>query len=49
MRRWTTCSCPTSGTTSTLYDIDCVQRILDYFMSSTDGTGTGYNAAGAGG
>ncbi|KAF8663903.1 hypothetical protein HU200_055242 [Digitaria exilis] len=25
----------------TLYDVDCVQRILDYFMSSTDGIGTG--------
>ncbi|KAL5226751.1 hypothetical protein ABZP36_015016 [Zizania latifolia] len=29
-------------TVETLYDIDCVQRILDYFMSSTDGLGTGY-------
>ncbi|KQK10073.1 BTB/POZ domain-containing protein At5g03250 [Brachypodium distachyon] len=29
-------------TVDTLYDIDCVQRILDYFMSSTDGVGTGY-------
>ncbi|CAD6236510.1 unnamed protein product [Miscanthus lutarioriparius] len=28
----------------TLYDIDCVQRILDYFMSSTDGIGTGYTS-----
>ncbi|XP_062207075.1 BTB/POZ domain-containing protein At5g03250-like [Phragmites australis] len=28
----------------TLYDIDCVQRILDYFMSSTDGLGTGYTS-----
>ncbi|TVU34891.1 hypothetical protein EJB05_16747 [Eragrostis curvula] len=44
-------------TVETLYDIDCVQRILDYFMSSTDGLGTGYTSpavaeeggAGAGG
>nr|CAB3474460.1 unnamed protein product [Digitaria exilis] len=28
----------------TLYDVDCVQRILDYFMSSTDGIGTGYTS-----
>ncbi|CAO2194893.1 unnamed protein product [Urochloa humidicola] len=28
----------------TLYDIDCVQRILDYFMSSTVGIGTGYTS-----
>ncbi|KAK3165629.1 hypothetical protein QOZ80_1AG0035750 [Eleusine coracana subsp. coracana] len=31
-------------TVETLYDIDCVQRILDYFMSSTDGLGTGYTS-----
>ncbi|KAL5222463.1 hypothetical protein ABZP36_027176 [Zizania latifolia] len=31
-------------TIETLYDIDCVQRILDYFMSSTDGLGTGYTS-----
>ncbi|KAL6845446.1 hypothetical protein ACP4OV_024941 [Aristida adscensionis] len=31
-------------TLETLYDIDCVQRILDYFMSSTDGLGTGYTS-----
>jgi hypothetical protein len=31
-------------TVDTLYDIDCVQRILDYFMSSTDGLGTGYTS-----
>uniref|UniRef100_A0A0A8Y371 NPH3 domain-containing protein n=1 Tax=Arundo donax TaxID=35708 RepID=A0A0A8Y371_ARUDO len=31
-------------TVETLYDIDCVQRILDYFMSSTDGIGTGYTS-----
>uniref|UniRef100_A0A0D9V6H5 NPH3 domain-containing protein n=1 Tax=Leersia perrieri TaxID=77586 RepID=A0A0D9V6H5_9ORYZ len=31
-------------TVETLYDIDCVQRILDYFMSSTDGMGTGYTS-----
>ncbi|VAH64771.1 unnamed protein product [Triticum turgidum subsp. durum] len=31
-------------TVDTLYDIDCVQRILDYFMSSMDGLGTGYTS-----
>nr|BAK06168.1 predicted protein [Hordeum vulgare subsp. vulgare] len=31
-------------TVETLYDIDCVQRILDYFMSSMDGLGTGYTS-----
>uniref|UniRef100_A0ACD5VTH3 Uncharacterized protein n=1 Tax=Avena sativa TaxID=4498 RepID=A0ACD5VTH3_AVESA len=35
-------------TVETLYDIDCVQRILDYFMSSTDGgLGTGYTSPAA--
>ncbi|CAM0883330.1 unnamed protein product [Alopecurus aequalis] len=32
-------------TVETLYDIDCVQRILDYFMSAMDGgLGTGYTS-----
>jgi hypothetical protein len=35
-------------TVETLYDIDCVQRILDYFMSSTDGLGTGYSSPAVG-
>jgi hypothetical protein len=35
-------------TVETLYDIDCVQRILDYFMSSVDGgLGTGYTSPAA--
>jgi hypothetical protein len=35
-------------TVETLYDIDCVQRILDYFMSSMDGgLGTGYTSPAA--
>ena len=35
-------------TVETLYDIDCVQRILDYFMSSTDGgLGTGFTSPAA--